>query len=68
MKSIGKAISVMIGGAFVGYLVKTINPYFITGTSAAENMYTWILPIAIFIMVIVLAIFVLIGRKKRVKY
>ncbi len=60
-----KAIMILFGGAFVGYLVKEVNPYFITGTTVAENMYTYLITFAIFVALIIAAFFAVFRNRTR---
>jgi heme/copper-type cytochrome/quinol oxidase subunit 4 len=64
MQRIGIAISIIFAGAFIGYLVKAFIPTLITGTSAGENIQTYIIPFTIFVIVIVIAIRVVFSRNK----
>ncbi len=64
-KAFSGIVYVLLGGAFVGYLVKQVIPEFITGTSVTENIYTYILPFAIFISIIALAFMLIIRRKPK---
>jgi hypothetical protein len=64
MKRLGIAISFIFAGAFIGYLVKDFIGLMITGTSAGENIQTYIMPFAIFVTIIVAAFAIVFSRKK----
>jgi hypothetical protein len=64
MQRTGIAISVIFAGAFIGYLTKDFIGLLITGTSAGENIQTYIIPFAIFVTIIVVAFSIVFSRKK----
>jgi multisubunit Na+/H+ antiporter MnhE subunit len=63
MKGISAGVGVILGGAFVGYIIQQIIPEFVTGTSVSENIYTYIVPFGVFISCIIAAFFLIFKKR-----
>jgi hypothetical protein len=64
MRNFVAGVSVVFAGGFIGYLVRTFIPYLITGTSTAENVFTYLVPLALFFGILILAFLVIFGKRK----